>query len=190
MKGEKMKMSSARNWQRPLGVVLVIVALAVTGCIGTIHGGGVVSLFNVDTGLGDGIPTDAEVAISVTCNDNTDEVRSIIHWTDNTNGANFTARLPWTPISEVLGLGIDTCEEAAAIVSEEGASLSVGVINSRGQESGEVIIGVSVPGAGPFNCGDLQAVAIQAFGSEDVLPGGSYFAEGCLDRGKINFQNP
>ena len=185
-----MKMASATNWQGPLGVGLVIAALAVGGCIGTIHGGGVVSLFFVETGLGDGIPTDAEVAVSVTCNDNTDEVRSIIHWTDNTNGANFTARLPWTPISEVLGLGIDTCEEAAAIVSEVGASLSVGVINSRGQESGQVVIGVSAPGAGPVDCGDLQAVAIDADGTEEVLPGGFYNATGCLDHGKISFQTP
>jgi hypothetical protein len=189
-KGEKMKMPSARNWQRPLGVVLAIVALTVTGCIGTIHGGGVVALFDVNTGLGEGVPTDANVAVSVICNDNRNEVRSIIHWTDNANGANFTALLPWTPISEVLGLGIDTCEEAAAIVSAEGASFSVGIINSRGQESGTAAIGVSVPGAVPADCGDLQGVVIQATGSVDVLPGGAYFAEGCLDRGKISFQNP
>ena len=182
-------MASARNWQGPFGVGLVIAALAVSGCIGTIHGGGVVSLFDVDTGLGDGIPTDANVAVSVICNDNRDEVRSIIHWTDNTNGANFTALLPWTPISEILGLGVDTCEEAAAIVSEAGASLSVGVINSRGQESGQAVIGVTVPGA-TVECGALQAVAIQATGTEEVLPGGSYFAVGCLDRGKISFQTP
>ena len=180
-----MKMASARNWRGPLGMVLVI-ALAASGCIGTIHGGGVVSLFNVDTGLGDGIPTDAEVAISVTCNDNTDEVRSIIHWTDTTNGANFTARLPSTPISEIFGSEADTCEEAAAIVSDIGASFSVGIINSRGQESGTVVIGVTAPGAEPV-CGGLQAVAIDADGTEDVLPGGSYFAGGCLDRGKISF---
>lgn len=181
-----MKMASARNWQGPLGVVLVT-ALALGGCIGTIHGGGVVSLFFVDTGLGAGVPTDANVAVSVTCNDNTNEVRSIIHWTDTTNGANFTARLPSTPISEISGSAADTCEAAAAIVSGQGASFSVGVINSRGQESGQVVIGVSVPGEGDPACGDLQTVVIQAEGTEDVLPGGSYFAGGCLDRGKISF---
>ena len=179
-----MKMASARNWQGPLGVMLVIAALAV-GC--TMHGGGVVALFVVDTGLGAGVPTDANVAVSVNCNDNTDELRSIIHWTDNTNGANFTARLPWTPISEVVGSAVATCEEAAEFVSEFGASFSVGVINSRGQESGDVVIGVSVPGFDPGACGDLQVVAIQATGTEDVLPGGSYAAEGCLDHGKISF---
>ena len=181
-----MKMASARNWHGLLGVVLVI-ALAVSGCIGTIHGGGVVSLFDVGTGLGAGVPTDANVAVSVTCNNNTNEVRSIIHWTDNTNGANFTARLPSTPISEISGSAADTCEEAAEIVSAQGASFSVGVINSRGQESGQVVIGVSAPGAGPVDCGDLQVVAIDATGTEDVLPGGSYTAIGCLDRGKISF---
>jgi hypothetical protein len=178
-----MKMASARNWQ---GVGLVIAALALVGCIGTIHGGGVVALFDVNTGLGDGVPTDANVAVSVTCNDNTNEVRSIIHWTDTTNGANFTARLPSTPISE-FGFGLVTCEQAAEIVSEEGASFSAGIINSRGQESGQVEIGVTVPGFSTVDCGDLQGVIIQATGSEDVLPGGSYFAVGCLDRGKISF---
>jgi hypothetical protein len=169
---------------------LVIALLVVSGCIGTIHGGGVVALFDVDTGLGDGVPTDANVAVSVTCNDNTDEVRSIIHWTDTTNGANFTARLPWTPISEITSTEfgeIDTCEEAAAFVSEFGVSFSVGLINSRGQESGGVVIGVSAPGFGPVDCGALQVVGIQATGSEDVLPGGSYSATGCLDHGKISF---
>jgi hypothetical protein len=180
-----MKMASARNWQGPLGVGLVIATLAVSGC--TMHGGGVVALFTVSTGLGAGVPTDANVAVSVNCNDNTDEMRSIIHWTDNTNGANFTARLPWTPISEVVGSAVATCEEAAEFVSEFGASFSVGVINSRGQESGDVVIGVSVPGFDPGNCGDLQVVGIQATGSEDVLPGGSYNATGCLDHGKISF---
>lgn len=178
-----MKMASARNWQRPLGVGLVIAALAVGGC--TMHGGGVVALFTVSTGLGAGVPTDANVAVSVNCNDNTNEVRSIIHWTDNTNGANFTARLPWTPISELFPVA--TCEEAAAIVSELGASLAVGVINSRGQESGDVTIAVSAPGEGATECGDLQSVEIAATGTEDVLPGGSYNAIGCLDHGKISF---
>jgi hypothetical protein len=182
-----MKMASARNRQGLLGLGLAIAALAVVGCIGTIHGGGVVALFNVDTGLGDGVPTDAHVAVSVTCNDNTNEVRSIFHWTDTTNGANFTARLPWTPISEVLGSGIETCEEAAEIVNDAGASLSYGLINSRGQESGEAVIGVSVPGFDSGNCGDLQVVGIEAVGTDDVLPGGSYNATGCLDHGKISF---
>jgi hypothetical protein len=178
-----MKTASARNWRGPLGVGLVIAILAVTGC--TMHGGGVVALFDVDTGLGAGVPTDANVAVSVNCNGNTNEVRSIIHWTDNTNGANFTARLPWTPISELVPFA--TCEEAAEFVSNTGTSASVGVINSRGQESGNVEILVSAPGEGATECGDLQSVDIHATGSEDVLPGGSYDAIGCLDHGKISF---
>jgi len=183
-----MKKASARNWQGLLGVALVIAALAAIGCIGTIHGGGVVSLYDVETGSGPGVLTDANVAVSVICNDRKDAVLSTIHWTDNANGANFTAHLPWTPISEILGLGIDTCEEAAAIVSEVGASFSVGVINSRGQASGFAEIGVTAPGTGPVDCGALQAVAIHAEGTE--LPGGSYTATGCLDHGKISFQTP
>ena len=180
-----MKMSRTRNWL--LGVGLFIAALAVGGCIGTIHGGGVVSLFAVTTGSGPGVPTDANVAVSVICNDRKDAVLSTIHWTDNANGANFTAHLPWTPISEIAGAGVATCEEAAAIVSDVGVSFSLGIINSQGQESGVAAIAVSAPGA-VFACGDLQEVVILA--EDPQLPGGSYFAQGCLDRGKIVFQSP
>jgi len=179
-----MKMSRTRNWL--LGVGLVIAALAVSACIGTIHGGGVVSLVAVTTGSGPGVPTDANVAVSVICNDRKDAVLSTIHWTDNANGANFTAHLPWTPLSEIPP-GIATCEEAAAIVSTIGASFSLGIINSQGQESGAAVIGVTAPGV-EAACGGLQAVAIQA--EDPQLPGGSYFAQGCLDRGKIVFQSP
>lgn len=183
-----MKRASARKRQGLLGVALAIAALSAIGCIGTIHGGGVVSLLGVTTGSGPGVPTDANVAVSVICNDRKDAVLSIIHWTDNANGANFTARLPWTPISEIGPAGVDTCEEAAAIVTEVGASFTLGIINSQGQESGQAVLGVSAPGEAPFDCGDLQAVAIQADGTQ--LPGGFYSAEGCLDRGKITFQTP
>jgi len=183
-----MKMASARNWRSPLGV-LVIVALAAGGCIGTIHGGGVVSLFDVGTGSGPGVLTDANVAVSVICNDRKDAVLSTIHWTDNANGANFTAHLPWTPISEIGGpVPVDTCEEAAAIVSEVGVSFSPGLINSQGQASGAAVIAVTAPGFALAECGDLQVVHIEAEGAG--LPGGSYFASGCLDRGKITFQSP
>src|SRR6478672_6712797 len=133
-----MKMASARNWRGPLGV-LVIVALAAGGCIGTIHGGGVVSLFDVGTGSGPGVLTDANVAVSVTCNDRKDAVLSTIHWTDNANGANFTAHLPWTPLASIPP-GITTCEEAAQIVSTIGASFSLGLLNSQGQPSGIAVI--------------------------------------------------
>jgi hypothetical protein len=178
-----MKMSRTRNWL--LGVVLVIAALAAIGCIGTIHGGGVVSLFAVTTGSGPGVLTDANVAVSVVCNDRKDAVLSTIHWTDNANGANFTAHLPWTPISDIAP--VDTCEEAEAFVSEFGVSASTGIINSQGQASGFADIGVSAPGA-VIGCGALQRVFIHAESPE--LPGGSYQAEGCLDRGKIVFQSP
>jgi len=180
-----MKMARTRNWL--LGVGLVIAALAVSACIGTIHGGGVVSLFDVTTGSGPGVLTDANVAVSVICNDRKDMVLSTIHWTDNANGANFTAHLPWTPISEIAGSASATCEEAAAIVSTVGASFSLGIINSHGQESGIAFIGVSAPGS-VLACGDLQRVAIHAESPE--LPGGFYNADGCLDRGKIVFQTP
>ena len=184
-----MKKTGARNRQGLLGVALAIAALTAVGCIGTIHGGGVVSLFNVSTGSGPGVLTDANVAVSVICNDRKDAVLSTIHWTDNANGVNFTAHLPWTPLSEIPGfVNADTCEEAAEIVSETGASFAFGLINSQGQESGIAGIGVSAPGFNPVECGDSQIVVIDADGP--ALPGGSYDAAGCLDRGKIVFQTP
>ena len=183
-----MKKAGARNWQGLLGVALAIAALSAIGCIGTIHGGGVVSLYDVETGSGPGVLTDANVAVSVICNDRKDAVLSTIHWTDNANGANFTAHLPWTPLSEIPELAqVETCEEAAEIVSEIGGSFALGLMNSQGQESGVAVIGVTAPGA-TTECGALQAVAIEAEGTG--LPGGSYLATGCLDRGKITFQSP
>src|SRR5688572_16407283 len=112
-----MKKTGARKRQGLLGVALAIAALSAIGCIGTIHGGGVVSLFAVTTGTGPGVPTDANVAVSVICNDRKDAVLSTIHWTDNANGVNFTAHLPWTPISELGPLAGASCEEAAEFVS-------------------------------------------------------------------------
>ena len=184
-----MKKAGARNWQGLLWVALIIAALAAAGCIGTIHGGGVVSLFQVSTGSPSvpGVLTDANVAVSVICNDRKDAVLSTIHWTDNANGANFTAHLPWTPITQLLGAAA-TCEEAAAFVSTTGVSVAPGLINSQGQQSGVAGIAVSVPGAGSSDCGALQTVQIHAEGPE--LPGGFYDAIGCLDRGKIVFQTP
>lgn len=168
--------------------VLLIAVLMLSGCVGTIHGGGTVSFFEVETGNGPGQPTEASVAVTVNCNDARDMVSSVVHVTDNTNGANFTARLPWTPISALFGGDITTCEEAQAIVDDLGFSLAGGVINSKGQQSGQVVMVVSVSGAAPDECGDLQGVGLQAYGTADVLPGGYYQAAGCLDHGKIVFQ--
>jgi len=183
-----MKKASAKK-QGLLGLALATAALLAIGCIGTIHGGGVVSLYDVDTGSGPGVLTDANVAVSVICNDRKDAVLSTIHWTDNANGANFTAHLPWTPLAEIPEMAnVETCEEAAAIVSEIGVSFSLGLINTQGQQSGAAVIGVTAPGFFPAECGGLQAVHIQADGAG--LPGGYYFATGCLDRGKITFQSP
>jgi hypothetical protein len=180
-----MKTTSARSWKAFLWVGLVIAVVVASGCVETMHGGGVLSLFFVTTGSGPGVATDANVAVSVTCNDRKDAVLSTFHWTDNANGANFTAHLPWTPLSAFPVP--PTCEEAAAVVSDLGFSTTVGLINSQGQPAGSAAIAVSVPGA-VFECGALQEVHIQASGPE--LPGGSYEAAGCLDRGKIVFQNP
>src|SRR6476619_7214593 len=96
-----MRMAGARSWKAFLWAGSVIAVVAASGCIATMHGGGVVSLVGVSTGAGPGVLTDANVAVSVTCNDRKDAVLSTIHWTENANGAHFTAHLPWTPLSEI-----------------------------------------------------------------------------------------
>jgi hypothetical protein len=166
-------------------VVAVLALVVLTGC--GIHGGGVIGLTEVRTGNSPGLPGDASIGLTANCNDGRNMVSSVVHWTDNTNGVNFTARLPWTPIQDVFD-GVSTCEEAAAIVDESGFSVAGGIINSQGQASGEMAVAVSVPGYIPDICGDLQAVELRAIGTEDVLPGGFYYAVGCLDHGKIVFQ--
>jgi hypothetical protein len=181
-------MSISTYKQVVVWVVAVLALVVLAGCVSNIHGGGVIGLFEVGTGNGPGLPGDASVGLTMNCNDGRNMFSSVIHWTDNTNGVNFTARLPWTPVEDLFGGDITTCEQAAAIVDELGASFGGGILNSQGQESGQVVVGVSVPGFRPDVCGDLQLVVIEAIGTADVLPGGSYFAAGCLDHGKIVFQ--
>jgi hypothetical protein len=178
---------------RKVTFIVAVLALGVlTGCTGTINGGGRVGLQIVQTGLGDGVPTEATVAVSATCNDHKDSFRATLYLTDNDNGANFTARLPWMPVADITEGAFTTCEEAAAFVEANGLSVAGGLINSQGQESGQAVVIVSEPGVGLPEvgnpCEDLQTVVIEAIGTDDVLPGGEYAALGCLDHGKINFQ--
>lgn len=180
-------MHDLKTWKLSIVAGLFIVLVVLSGCTGTIHGGGVVAMFEVETGDGPGVPSEVNVAVSATCSDNKEEFRATIHVTDKANGANFTARLPWTSIEDIFGPGV-TCEEAADFVDEEGVSVAGGIINAQGQESGQAIMAVTKPGVAIEECGDLQGVLIQAEGSADVLPGGFYAAVGCLDHGKINFQ--
>lgn len=72
-------------------------------------------------------------------------------------------------------------------MDEEGFSLAGGVINSKGQESGSVIMAVGQPGIVPEG-GGLQAVFLEADSMSDILPGGFYGAVSCLNHGKIVFE--
>ena len=174
-----------KRFLKALSVSAIVATLI--GCFGTIHGGGVVEFFTVTTGAGPGQPTSASVAVAVTCNDARDQLRATFHLTDNTNGANFTARLPWTPV-EAFDASVTTCAEAAAFVDAEGFSLVPAIINGQGQASGEMLALVSQKGVFPECEGEAQIVAIEAIGDPSVLPGGSYSAAGCLVNGNIVFQ--
>lgn len=166
-----------------LSAVLALVVLA--GC--TMHGGGRVAFFDVSTGLGNGIPTEATIAVSVNCNENKNLFRSNINLVDNTNGAHINAHLEWTPVSTFGGPA--TCAEAKAFVEQQGASLAFGIISSHGQENGQAAVVVGQAGADLTNCGALQPIVVQATeNTPDSLPGGAYFAAGCLDHGKISFK--
>lgn len=167
--------------------LLTIAALALvilSGC--TISGGGVVSFSDVNTGLGDGIPTDASIAITLNCNDNKNAFRTNINMVDNTNNAHIKAHIKeWVPVSE---FGAATsCEEAAAIAEAEGFSVIFSILTSQNQDNGQAVVFVGAPGFSS-ECGDSQPIQVQASeGTPDSLPGGEYFALGCLDRGQINF---
>lgn len=163
-------------------VVAILALVVLTGC--TTNGGGSVALVEVTTGLGAGVPGEASIGLIINCNDARDMVSSEFHWTDNTNGANFTARLPWTPITVY---DLNTCDEAAVVRDQFGLSTTLAYIDSQGQESGSVELFVSAPGQTPVVCGDLQSISITAFSIGDVLPGDEYRALGCLDQGKILF---
>ncbi len=166
-----------------VSLIAVLTLVVLTGC--TMHGGGIVSLSKVGTGKGIGAPTEATIAVSLNCNDK-DMVRSNINLVDNTNGVHINAHLKWTPVSE---FNVNSCEDAAAIMEQEGYSLAGGIISSQGQENGVVEVAVGAPGAVSAECGDLQPIYIEAHeDTPDALPGGDYFAYGCLDRGKINFR--
>ena len=162
---------------------LVLALVILVGC--SMNGGGKVAFLGVGTGLGAGVPTEATIAVSVNCSDNKDMFRSNINLVDNANDAHITAHLKWTPVSE---FGATTCEEAAANMEAQGISLTFGIIQSQGQENGTVSVAVGQPGAFPAQCGALQRILVQAFeDTPDGLPGGAYFADGCLDHGKISF---
>jgi hypothetical protein len=175
-------MSISKYMKVVVWVMAVLALVVLTGC--TTNGGGVVALTEVTTGLGAGVPGDASVALTINCNDARNMVSSVLHWTDTNNGANFTARQPWIPITD---FDFNTCEEAAALRDQFGLSVLLGIINSQGQESGSVDLIVSAPGQVPAVCGDLQRISIRAFSIGGPLPGNIYRAAGCLDHGRILF---
>jgi hypothetical protein len=61
----------------------------------------------------------ATLALTSMCNDHKDAFMSHIVWTDRTNGIQFTARSPWTSITEMTGGEATTRDELAALYEEE-----------------------------------------------------------------------
>ena len=157
--------------------VLLIAVFVLSACTKNLHGGGVVTLLSVEGGQ----PGTASMAISFTCNDAKNKLGGILAWNDQTNGVQFTARLPQTPVSAVFG--VPTCAEAAALAQNAGISLNLALINTQGQQTGAAIVAVGEPGS-EISCGSASGVIVQA---EDASFG-TYLALGCLDRGKIVFQ--
>ena len=157
--------------------VLLIAVFVLSACTKNLHGGGVVTLLSVEGGQ----PGTASMAISFTCNDAKNKLGGILAWNDQTNGVQFTARLPQTPVSAVFG--VPTCAEAAALAQNAGISLNLALINTQGQQSGIAFVAVGEPGVAP-DCGSKSLVTVAA---EDASFG-TYIAGGCLDRGKIVFQ--
>lgn len=174
-----------KRFAKVLSIAAAVTALV--GCFGTIHGGGIVEFFAVETGNGPGQPTAASVAVAVTCNDARDQLRATFHLTDNTNGVNFTAQLPWTPVED-FDASVTTCAEAAAFVDAEGFSVVPAIVNAQGQASGQMVAVVTEKGEFPECEGEAQIVALEAIGDPAVLPGGLYAAAGCLVNGNIVFQ--
>lgn len=159
----------------------LVSVFALSGCFQTIHGGGSVTLYDVQNGQ----PGTANVGVSFICNDKSNKISGTLAWNDQTNGVQFTARLPWTPIAEVSDDSFNTCAEAEAASNSLGVSFNLALINTQGQQSGIAGIAVGYPGVDPTNCGDLSPIGVVA-GTDDQNV--NYTALGCLDRGNIVFQ--
>ena len=166
--------------------VLLIAVFVLSACTKDLHGGGVVTLFSVETPGGPGQLGTANMAISFTCNDAKNKIGGILHWTDNANGVNFTARLPQTPVSMVFGSGVDTCEQASAAAQTAGISANMAQLNTHGQMSGLAIVAVGEPNSELLSCGAGVSGVIVA--TTDVNDTTTYIAFGCLNRGNIIFQ--
>ncbi len=117
------------------------------------------------------------------CNDQKRAVMGTVEWNERFTPARFTARLPWTPLTEV-GEEWSTCEEAADQALLSGHALGMGIINSRGQDAGQVLVWVTEPEHA--DCDGLTGVSILAdLDSDEVM---EYDADGCLDKGKMVWQ--
>jgi hypothetical protein len=179
---------------KKLTVILLIAAtaLALAGCDMTAHGGGRVDLLIANGVYYEPGTVNATFALTTMCNDHKDAFMSHVVWNDPTNGVQFTARTPWTSITEMTDGQFTTCDDLAAWLGTEypvEGSMGGGVINAQGQEVGGAQIGVLKPGEifPPFGVdvcgGTASTVAVEAGGAS-----WGYEAVGCLDRGNIVFQ--
>jgi hypothetical protein len=181
---------------KKLGLILMAVAIALSlgGCNTTAHGGGQVDLLMVNNEYYEPGTVTATFAFNTMCNDGRDSVMSTIVWNDQTNGVQFTARLPWMSIAEFTGGSATTCDEMVADLesgfgSFDGTAAGA-AINEKGQEVGVVDMAVAKPGQifpplGVDVCGGTAStVVVQAAYTDESI----YSAVGCLDKGNIVFQ--
>lgn len=180
---------------KKIGLILLtaVVALSVVGCTLNAHGGGRVNLLMVNNEFIEPGAVSANFAMTTMCNNGKDALMTHLTWNDQTNGVQFTARMPWTSISEMTAGIVTTCDELVALGEEMygnfDGTFGGGVINEKGEEVGSVQVGVLKPGEifPPLEVdmcgGTAPTVFIQAGGADF-----SYIALGCLDKGTIVFQ--
>lgn len=179
-----------------LGLILlaVVLALSLAGCNQTAHGGGQVNLLMVNYQYYEPGTVNATFAMNTMCNDGKDAIMSHITWNDQTNGVQFTARLPWMSIADFTQGNATTCDEMAALIESQtgffDGSMAAATINEKGQEVGgvEVVVakpGVILPPIGVDVCGGT-ASTVYVMANSDTID--SYIAVGCLDKGNIVFQ--
>lgn len=166
-------------FRKTIVAVALLAALLLSSC--ATHGGGVVSLYEVN---GQPAQGSASLGLSYQCNDHKDAVSGTLAWNDQSTGVQFTARLPWTPVANITPAA--TCDELAAIGSTVPASAGIGIINAQGQQVGMAFVEVARPGVDTNCAPTVSGVFVQA--DFDNTGGVDYTAIGCLDRGKIVFQ--
>ena len=170
--------------------LIAVVALVLAGCATSGHGS--VQLFMVnDVPVPPDSPIQATFSFSFACYaQNNNRVEGTPNWNDPTNGVRFSAILPETSIKVLTGGEVTTCKEAKeAWAGSPYYSGSFGyIVNQNGKRVGAAMIAVAEPGK-PLPDDDIPLCGATGTGVEvwEFTSQSSpvYWAEGCLDRGKI-----